>query len=93
MGLLTAIALAESELPLENKLEWHLMGNFHPPISVGFVPLAVAACRHAANGLWDDLLVYPDGQIHSVQKTVEELYLEPFVGTIVPEEAEHEEEY
>jgi hypothetical protein len=53
----------------------------------------VAACRHAANGLWDDLLVYPDGQIHSVQKTVEELYLEPFVGTIVPEEAEHEEEY
>lgn len=88
MGLKTAIEIAESPLSLEHKMEWHLSGNFYPPISLGYAPLAADACRHAAHDLWDDLLIYPDGQIRSVRKTVEDLHLEPFIASVPVEEGE-----
>ena len=61
MGLTTALGIAETSLPLEVQLEWHLQHNHFPPVPVSMV----AACVAAIEAYWDDdterLISLPEG--------------------------------
>lgn len=71
--------IAESDLPLEQKLEWQLTGNHHPPIDLAFVPVAMAAIEYANHGEWDNVLEYPNGLQRTVEFTVDNLHLHEFL--------------
>lgn len=50
MGNLTAMAIAESDIALEQKIAWHLTGNFYPPIPISMVE----PCLNAIEAYWED---------------------------------------
>ena len=50
MGSMTATAIAETELTLEQQLSWHLRGNHYPPIPQDMIPV----CIEAIDAYWED---------------------------------------
>ena len=50
MGNMTAMAIAESDLSLEQQIAWHLRGNFYPPIPLTMVE----PCLNAIEAYWED---------------------------------------
>jgi hypothetical protein len=61
MGRLYAEGIAETDLPIEDQITWHLRGNFFPPVPVSMVPVCVAAIDAANEGDWDKLIGLPEG--------------------------------
>jgi len=61
MGRLTAEGIAESGLPMEDQIRWHLQGNHFPPVPVSMVPVCIAALDAAADGDWQREIPLPDG--------------------------------
>jgi len=62
MGSLHAHAIAaDTTIPLEKQLEWHLQGNHFPPIPKSMV----VPCEEAIQAFWEDdlerLISLPDG--------------------------------
>lgn len=87
MGYTVASMIAEAELSLEKKLEWHLTGNHEPAIDPSFIPAAMTAIYMANNENWDVLIEMPNGLQRSVRFIVEGMHLEPFVPSMtIPEE-------
>ena len=89
MGYKIAMEIAESEMPMQQKLEWHLTGNHVPPIDKEFIPAAMTAVFMAMNENWDVEIDLPNGLKRSVRFIVEGMHLQPFVtGMEVPNEEE-----
>lgn len=87
MGYKVGIEIAESNLSLEQKLEWHLTGNHVPAIDTAFIPCAIEAIELANTNNWDSVITLPNGLERTVAFVVEGLHLEPFVSTVTtPEE-------
>jgi hypothetical protein len=61
MGYMTALAISETELSLEQQLAWHLQGNFYPPVPTSMVQ----PCVDAINAYWNEdtetLIEMPEG--------------------------------
>lgn len=61
MGRTYAEGIAETDLPIEDQITWHLKGNFFPPVPVSMVPVCVAAIEATNEGDWGKMLALPDG--------------------------------
>jgi hypothetical protein len=61
MGRMYAEGIAETGLPLEEQIEWHLRGNFFPPIPMSMVEVCVKAIEHYNAGDKTKLIGLPDG--------------------------------
>jgi len=79
MGYNTSVDIAESNLPMDEKLSWHLQGNHYPPISEEFIPVAERAIRYHNEGRYEEFIDMPNGLTRRVDFIVENLHLEPFL--------------
>jgi hypothetical protein len=61
MGRAYAEGIAETGIPLDEQITWHLRGNFFPPVPLSMVPVCVEAIEHYNNGEPDRLISMPDG--------------------------------
>lgn len=53
MGALHAQEFADSGVPLETAITWHLQSNHYPPVPVSMVPVCIAAIDAANEEDWD----------------------------------------
>lgn len=79
MGYKIAHDIADSSLPLREKLSWHLQGNHYPPVDEMFIPVAERAIRYASEGRNEEFIDMPNGLTRRVDFIVENLHLEPFI--------------
>jgi hypothetical protein len=49
MGFISALSMRDTNLPLEQQIEWHLQYNCYPPVSATLV----GACVNAINAVQD----------------------------------------
>ncbi len=61
MGRLYAEGIAETGLPLEDQLRWHLRGNFFPPVPESMITPCVEAIQAAEEYDMEKLIRLPDG--------------------------------
>lgn len=50
MGHITAMGIAETDLTIEQQIEWHLKGNHYPPVPSSMV----TPCVEAIDAYWED---------------------------------------
>jgi hypothetical protein len=69
MGHVTAMGIAETELTLEQQLDWHLRGNHFPPVPSSMI----TPCVEAIDCYWADELDkeidLPEGVTYRGKKT------------------------
>ena len=61
MGSVYAAGIAETDLSLEQKIEWDLRGNFYPPIPSEMVPVCVRAVEKFNRGDTQSRVRLPKG--------------------------------
>lgn len=61
MGNLTAMAIAESGVTLEQGMAWHLQGNFYPPIPLSMVQPCIEAIDAYHEDDTDCPIALPEG--------------------------------
>jgi hypothetical protein len=61
MGRIYAEGIAETDLPLEAQLEWHLKSNHFPPIPAIMVKPCLEAINAYNEGERDKLISLPEG--------------------------------
>ena len=61
MGALSAIAMAEASISLEQQIEWHLTTNHYPPVPPIMVQTCIEAIDNANEGEWDKDITLPEG--------------------------------
>lgn len=61
MGSMTAKAIAESGVSLEQGIAWHLQGNFYPPIPLSMVQPCVDAIDAYYAENYDKFIELPEG--------------------------------
>jgi hypothetical protein len=69
MGKMTAMAIAETELSLEDQLAWHLRGNFYPPVPIEMVQPCIDAIDAAWEEDWDKEIALPENTYYKGQPT------------------------
>jgi hypothetical protein len=62
MGKLTELMIANTNIPLRNKIAWHLQGNHYPPIPLVMVDTCVEAIELARLGYTDTEIELPNGE-------------------------------
>lgn len=62
MGKLTELMIANTDLPLDRKVAWHLQGNHYPPIPLVMVEACVEAIELARLGYYDTEVKLPLGE-------------------------------
>jgi hypothetical protein len=62
MGKLTELMIANTDLPLDRKVAWHLQGNHYPPIPLVMVKACVEAIELARLGYYDTEVKLPIGE-------------------------------
>lgn len=50
MGRMYAEGITDTDLSLEQQLEWHLRGNHYPPVPVTMVPVCRDVVKHLNDG-------------------------------------------
>lgn len=87
MGFQTALGIANSDLPLEQQVRWHLTSNCYPPVPEIMVPVAVEAITAIRSGNTDDEVTLPEGvtfrgsSVADVYEIVDALHLGAFTIT------------
>lgn len=87
MGKLTEMVIANTDLPLEQKLKWHLHGNHYPPLPMSLVSACLEAIELARLDYYTAQVKLPDGleydglSILSVDELVEACHLDGFIHT------------
>lgn len=90
MGYMTALGIAESDLPLENQLRWHFSSNCYPPVPEVLVAVAVDAITAVNEGDFYAEVALPEGvtfrgeSLVSAHLVIESLHL----GAWITEEEE-----
>lgn len=85
MGALSAIAMAEASISLEQQIEWHLTVNHYPPVPAEMVQPCIEAIDEANEGNWETMITLPDGiswkglVVSPVYAIVEQHHLEPWI--------------
>jgi hypothetical protein len=62
MGKLTEMMIANTDLPLDHKVAWHLQGNHYPPIPLIMVEVCVEAIELARLGNYTAEIKLPTSQ-------------------------------
>ena len=87
MGHKTSVEISQSDLTLEQKLDWHLQGNFYPPIPLSMVLPCIEAIELANQGYWSAEIKMPEGVYYKgkdtapVSSMIEQHRLEAFIDT------------
>lgn len=87
MGYKSAVEISESELTIEQKLEWHLRGNHYPPVPSSMVKPCIEAIDLANQGYWSAEVQMPEGVSYRGSSTapasaiVEQHHLYAFMDT------------
>jgi hypothetical protein len=85
MGRMYAEGIAETQLPLETQIEWHLQSNNFPPIPKSMVRPCMEAIDAANEGNWEKLISLPEGTgyrgltVAPVHALVESHHLETWI--------------
>ena len=61
MGKLTEMIIANTDLPLEQKLKWHLQGNHYPPLPMSLVSACLEAIELARLDYYTAEVKLPNG--------------------------------
>lgn len=61
MGRMYAEGIAETGLPLDEQITWHLQGNFFPPVPMSMVEVCVKAIEAYNDGNPNRMIGLPDG--------------------------------
>jgi len=61
MGMMTALALAGSDLNIRTQLSHHLTINHYPPLPIELLDVCLEAIDKANEGEWDDRVLLPEG--------------------------------
>jgi hypothetical protein len=61
MGLMNLLGILETDLPLAEKVSWHLTSNCYPPVSKELHPMAVLAINLCSDGKPNELVSLPIG--------------------------------
>jgi hypothetical protein len=61
MGSMTAQGIADTELSLEQQLDWHLRGNHFPPIPSSMIQPCIEAIDAYNEGTMNKLIGLPEG--------------------------------
>lgn len=61
MGRMYAEGIAETGLPLDEQITWHLQGNFFPPVPLSMVEVCVKAIEYYNSGDTEKLIGLPEG--------------------------------
>ena len=69
MGAMTAMAIAETELSLEDQLRWHLTGNFYPPVPAEMVQPCIEAIDAAYEEDWQREIQLPEKTYYRGRET------------------------
>lgn len=59
MGNLTAMAIAESGVTLEQGLSWHLTSNHYPPVPTSMIPACIEAIDAANEQDYQRMIALP----------------------------------
>jgi hypothetical protein len=92
MGSMTAAGIAETDLSLEQQIEWHLKGNHYPPIPSSMV----TPCIEAIDAYWEDDLdkeiSLPEGVLYrgKVTAPAREIIINHHLDTWCTEDDEEE---
>lgn len=86
MGYLNALGIAESDIPLEQQVRWHLQYNHYPPVPESMVEVALTAIDHAIEEDWGADIALPEGILYKGEETaptyaiISNFHLEPFIN-------------
>jgi len=61
MGHVAAMGIAETEMPLESQIEWHLRSNHFPPVPSSMVTPCIEAIDAINEGNYEKLISLPEG--------------------------------
>ena len=64
MGRMNAEGIAETDLPIEKQIEWHLTSNCYPPVPKSMVKPCVEAIYACNEEDWDRKITLPDGTLY-----------------------------
>jgi hypothetical protein len=76
VGRTYAEGIAETEIPLERQIAWHLQGNHYPPVHPTFIPVAIEAIEKVNDGEGNTVITMPNGIEKTAYGIVEGLHLE-----------------
>ncbi len=85
MGRIYAEGIADTDLPLEQQIEWHLRANHFPPVPAIMVEACLKAIDYAKEGEWDKMVGLPEGVGYKgltaapVRAIVEQHHLETWI--------------
>jgi len=86
MGLMNLMGILETDLPLEEKLKLHLVGNCYPPVPTELHPVCLTAIHLVSDGKPDVKISLPIGFTYKGGETeapayavVENFHLDLFV--------------
>ena len=85
MGALSAIAMAEASITLEQQISWHLTVNHYPPIPEYMVEPCIEAIDLVNEGNWTEKVYLPEGVTWRgliaapAGVIVEQYHLEPWI--------------
>ena len=61
MGLMNLLGILETDLPLNEKVSWHLTSNCYPPVPSELHPVAVLAINLCSDGKPNESVSLPTG--------------------------------
>jgi hypothetical protein len=64
MGRMYAEGIAETEITLEQQIEWHLVGNHFPPVPKSMVKPCIEAIDACNEEDWDREITMPEGVLY-----------------------------
>lgn len=85
MGYLAAADMA-AHADIKVAVEWHLRSNLSPPVSLVFLPVALASIELCRDGCGEDEMELPNGRVLTASNIVSQLHLEAFVDAYNNEE-------
>jgi len=86
MSKLSENIVSNTEIALDKRITWHLLGNHYPPLPIDLREPCLQAIELANFGYWDSEIELPKGitfggsKILSVSKMVELCHLETFIN-------------
>lgn len=87
MSKLSESIVNNTEIDLDKRITWHLLGNHYPPLPIDLREPCLQAIELANLDYWDSEIVLPNGITHNNQKVlsvatiVELCHLETFINT------------
>ena len=83
MGYMNAVSMAETNISLEQAIQWHLRSNHYPPVPSEMIPVAVKAIERCRESNYKSTIKAPfEHRVHGwnvpAHVIVDSYHLEPW---------------